>query len=100
MNNSFYSFLGLAVRAGKVLSGEEIVLKELRKKTVYLVLVSDDASPNTRKKVQDKCTFYQIPWRTAGSRDQLGQAMGKEQRVIAGIGDKGFAEKMISLLDD
>jgi len=44
------SLLGLAFKAGKIVSGEEPVLKEIRAGQAKLVLLSKDASSNTSKK--------------------------------------------------
>lgn len=51
MNNSRWaSLLGLAQRAGKVVSGEGLVVKEVQRGKAQLVLLSEDASANTEKK--------------------------------------------------
>lgn len=44
------SLLGLANRAGKIISGEELAVKEIRTGRAKLVLLSKDASENTIKK--------------------------------------------------
>ncbi|WP_209122347.1 YlxQ family RNA-binding protein [Alkalihalobacillus sp. BA299] len=97
--NKWLSLLGLAARARKIVSGEELVIKEIRKRQVQLVIVSTDASEGTTKKVNDKCNFYNTPIRVTGTRDVLGQAIGKRERVVLGVIDQGFANKLISLID-
>ncbi|MFV8827190.1 YlxQ family RNA-binding protein [Alkalihalobacterium sp. APHAB7] len=97
--NKWLSLLGLAARARKIVSGEELVIKEVRKKQVYLVIVSTDASEATEKKLNDKCSFYNTPIRMTGTRELLGQAIGKRERVVLGVIDQGFAKKLISLID-
>lgn len=42
--------LGLATRARKVVTGEELVIKEIQKGNAKLVILSSDASQNSRKK--------------------------------------------------
>ena len=44
--------LGLATRARKTISGEELVVKEIRSKKAKLVLLASDASQNTAKKIK------------------------------------------------
>ena len=44
------SLVGLANRAGKIISGEELFVKEIRNGKAKLVLLSADASANTTKK--------------------------------------------------
>ncbi|KIL50512.1 hypothetical protein KP77_18870 [Jeotgalibacillus alimentarius] len=94
------SLLGLATRAGKVISGEELVIKEVRNSKAKLVLLSEDASANTTKKVTDKASFYKVPVRMVKDRYLLGQLIGKDARVTVAVLDKGFADKLISLLDE
>ena len=53
------SFLGLANRARKIISGEELVLKEVRSGKAKLVLLSEDASANTTKRIIDKTHVLQ-----------------------------------------
>ncbi|MRX70633.1 YlxQ family RNA-binding protein [Bacillus lacus] len=100
MNNQpWFSLLGLANRARKVVSGEELVIKEVRQSRAKLVILSEDASDNTAKKVTDKCHFYQVPLVKVEDRYTLGQAIGKDARVTVAIVDQGFAAKLRSLLD-
>lgn len=94
------TLLGLANRARKIISGEELVLREIKNKKAKLVILSNDASFNTSKKVRDKCTYYQVPFRFVQSRVQLGHAIGKEERVVVAILEEGFAKKLTSLLDE
>lgn len=92
--------LGLATRARKVITGEELVVSEVRSGKARLVMVAEDASQNTKKKLRDKCHTYKIDFREFSNRYELGHAIGKEQRVVIAIMDSGFAKKMVSLLDE
>lgn len=101
MNHSNWSqFLGLANRARKVISGEELVIKEVKNGRAKLVLLTKDASANTHKKITDKCRFYDVPVRLVENRNVLGQAIGKEQRVVVAVTEKGFASKLQAMLDE
>ncbi len=42
------SFLGLATRAGKIVSGDDSTLLDLKKGKVNLILIAEDASNNTK----------------------------------------------------
>jgi ribosomal protein L7Ae-like RNA K-turn-binding protein len=97
--NQWVSLLGLANRARKIISGEELSLKEIRSRKAKLVLVSKDASANTVKKITDKCRSYDVPFRMIENREVLGHAIGKEARVVVAILDGGFAKKLLTLLD-
>lgn len=91
--------LGLAVGARKLITGEELVVKEI-KKNAKLVIISSDASDNTMKKIQDKCKFYNVELHVFGTRYDLGHATGKETRVVLAITDDGFAKKLSGLLNE
>jgi len=92
MTHKALSRLGLAQRAGKLVSGEDGVLKAIRRGQARLVILAEDASENTRKKVADKCQSYGIPLLTGFSRQALGSAAGKHERVMFAITDQGFAD--------
>lgn len=93
------SLLGLANRARKIISGEELTVKEIRSGRAKLILLSADASANTTKKITDKCKSYEIPFKLVDNRSILGQAIGKEARVVVAVLDEGFARKLLTLLD-
>ncbi|MEW9050706.1 MAG: YlxQ family RNA-binding protein [Neobacillus sp.] len=97
--NQWMSLLGLANRARKIISGEELSVKEIRNGKAKLILLSADASANTTKKITDKCKSYEVPYKLVEDRHLLGQAIGKEARVVVAVLDDGFAKKLVSLLD-
>ncbi|WP_170008728.1 YlxQ family RNA-binding protein [Bacillus fonticola] len=99
-DEAWMSLLGLAYRARKVVSGEELVIGEVRKRKVSLVLLSSDASENTVKKVTNKCTSYGVPLRRVADRESLGNAIGKPARVVVGVTDKGFGDSLCKRLDE
>ncbi|MBP3038369.1 YlxQ family RNA-binding protein [Bacillaceae bacterium Marseille-Q3522] len=97
--NQWMSLLGIANRARRLISGEELTVKEIRNGKAKLILLAADASANTYKKITDKCKFYQVPYRHVDNRFQLGHAIGKDARVVVCILDDGFAKKILALLD-
>ncbi|OLS42109.1 YlxQ family RNA-binding protein [Bacillus sp. MRMR6] len=97
--NQWMSLLGLANRARKIISGEELSVKEIRNGKAKLILLSADASANTTKKITDKCKSYEVPYKLVEDRYLLGRAIGKEARVVVAVLDDGFAKKLVSLLD-
>jgi ribosomal protein L7Ae-like RNA K-turn-binding protein len=94
MKSKFLSQLGLTMRAGKLVTGDEGVFKAIRSGEAKLVIIAEDASENTSKKFQDKCQFYGIPLMQMGSKVELGGSIGKEMRVILGVLDGGFAQML------
>lgn len=102
MNNEdkLFNLLGLAMRARKLVTGEELVINEVRNKKCKLVILANDAGPNTMKTVTNKCNSYHVPLIQYGSRYELGYAIGKAERVTIGVLDAGFAKSIQVLIRD
>lgn len=86
--------LGLATKAGKVVSGEFMTEKAIRDKSAELVIVAVDASKNTKKKFSNSCAFYKVPYAEFSDKITLGNAIGKEFRASLAVTDRGFAASM------
>ena len=84
--------LGLALRAKKLLSGTDMVIEAIRKGQIYLVIVAEDASDNTKKMMQDKTTYYKVPLIIKHKMADLSNAIAKKNRAVIGITDAGFAK--------
>lgn len=100
LEQQIINFLGLATRARKTVTGEELVIREVRRQQAKLVILANDASANTEKKVNDKCASFNVDLVVFGNRYDLGNAIGKEARVVIAIMDQGFAKKMASLINE
>lgn len=97
--NKVLSLIGLAMKAGKIASGEFSTEKEVKTGYAELVIVAEDASDNTKKKFQNMCEFYEVPIYFYGDKDTLGHAMGKEFRASLAVTDPGFAKGIAKHLD-
>lgn len=86
--------IGLARRAGKLVSGEFCTEKEVKTGRAQLVILAEDASFNTKKKFQNMCDFYEVPICFYKDKDTLGHAMGKEFRASLAILDEGMAKEI------
>lgn len=95
-----YSLLGLAMRAGKLVSGDDTTLMELKKGYIKLVIIADDASKNTQKLFKDKSSFRNVKYVNFSTKLQLGLAIGKAPRAVLGIKDSGFANKLKELMEE
>ena len=93
------SMFGLAARAGRIASGEFQTETAVKAGTARLVIVAEDASDNTKKLFQDKCSFYKVPVITLGTKEELGHAIGKEFRASLAILDDGFAEAVMKKIN-
>lgn len=95
----FLNMLGIATKAGKVVSGEFSTEKAVKEGRAFLVLVAADASNNTQKLFTDKCSFYEVPVVICSSKEELGHAIGKMSRASIAITDEGLARAIAKYFD-
>ena len=96
MSNKIYSFIGLIQKSGKLSSGDDTVEIDIKKGRSRLLLIAGDASDNTKNKFENSAKFYKIPFMYYGTKGELGSAIGKSERSVASINDKGFADAFAS----
>ena len=92
------SLLGIAQKAGKVVSGSFLCEKAIKSRQARFVIIAGDAQKNTVSTISNKCAFYNIPFEFYGNKDTLGHAIGKEERSCAAVTDQGFADSISKLL--
>ncbi len=97
--NKILSLLGLAMKAGKIASGEFATEKAVKTGKGYLVVVSEEASDNTKKKFSNMCHFYQVPIAYLGTKEELGKTIGKEFRASLAVLDENFTKAILQQLD-
>ena len=100
MQDRILALLGIAARAGKIVSGGFSAEEAVTSRKARLVIIAKDAKNNTIKKFTDKCSFYKIPVCFYGSKDTLGHAVGREDRACVAVTDRGLAESIERLLED
>lgn len=89
MNQKLLNLLGLATKAGCLVSGEDIVLDAIRKKQAKIVFIANDSSENTFDKFNKKCFFYNIELNSLLNEEQISHSIGKTRKIIA-VTDTGF----------
>lgn len=97
--NKALSLIGLATKAGKVITGTEMCEKNLGNDKIKLLIVSCDASDSTKKQLSDKCTYLNKKHIEFSTKAELGKYTGKEQRAVIGITDLGFANKLLEIIE-
>ncbi len=88
------SMLGLAQKSGKIVSGTNLVTGELKRKAAArsLVIVADDASAETVRKIRSAADRSNAEIKEFQSREELGKATGKGLRSVLMVIDSGFAK--------
>ena len=93
------NLLGLAMRARQVILGEELILKALRTSENALLLLATDCGNNIKKKVHNKANTYQAHLIEEFTTDELSRALGKNNRKLVLVTDKGFIEKFLEYMN-
>lgn len=96
--NKIYNMIGLAFKAGKVVAGEDAVRKSIRSGKVKLLVISEDASENTRKRFSNAAEFYKVEKVLWGSKVQMGMSIGKGERSVIGITDENFCKSLKGMM--
>jgi hypothetical protein len=90
MGKRIGSYLALANKAGKVVSGSDMVMEMIRKRKAGFVFVATDISPEIGVKVVDLSKRYEVPHVAIFEKDHLGALIGKGLRSAAAIEKSGF----------
>ncbi|HBT49378.1 MAG: Ribosomal protein HS6-type [Caldanaerobacter subterraneus] len=89
-NDRFHSILGLAKKAGKLVSGSYSVEKYLKTRKVFLVVIAEDFSKRSSEKFIKLCEDKKVPYLVYSNKRDLGRAIGREIVGIIAITDEGF----------
>lgn len=99
MNDKLLSLLGLCRRAGKLTIGCDSVIESVNCGETQLVLFVSNASQNTRKtvlnSVADKVKIITLNH----DKETVSASLGR-LCAVAGVNDKGFAKKLLQLLEN
>lgn len=93
------NLLGLAMRARKITVGEEFVLKEITRSPKSVVFLAADSGANITKKVNDRALNNEFTLITHLTSDQLSKAIGKQNRRLILVNDRGFCKKFLEYLN-
>lgn len=96
--DSVLSLISIAKKAGKIAAGEFQTENAVRSGKAGLVIISEEASDNTKKKFRNMCTFYKVPVFYYGSKEQLGAAIGCEFRASLAVTDAGLSDSIMKKL--
>ena len=97
--NRALSLLGLAMKAGQLVSGEFLTEKAVKSMKATLVIVAEDASDNTKKMFTNMCTYYEVPLYFWGKKEDLGACIGREYRAAVALTDPGFRDAVVKQIE-
>ena len=91
MRDKIISYMGFAKKSGNLVSGSNTCIFSIKKKKVRLLLITEDASENTKKKMTHEAESGNVPVRIFGESEKLSRAVGESGRTVFGITDGNFA---------
>ncbi len=100
MNKRLLSMFSICQKAGKMASGDFAVEKALQDGSALYVIISKDASENTKKKFENKAFYYNIESVVYGETQILSHSIGKVNRTVFAILDEGFYNKIKQYIED
>ena len=92
MNRKVISYLGFAKKSGNLLTGVNTCSFAMAKGKVKLMVLAEDISENSRKKIMKEIRKYGVNHIEYGNSEELSHAVGASGRNVFAICDKGFAE--------
>ena len=96
--DALLNMLGLAARAGAVITGTERVREAARSGSLHYVLVASDASDNSRDKLLPLLDARRIAYAVVYDRAALGGAVGRAPLSALGITETKLARRVKELL--
>ncbi len=97
INNKVLGLLGLSSKAGKVMSGTDMVLEGIKRRKVKLVIVAEDAAERTVKNMTYACGEY-VKVERYGKIEEISKAIGKQNRAVIAITDKNLADAILKVI--
>jgi predicted RNA-binding protein YlxR (DUF448 family) len=93
------SYLALANKAGKIVSGSDMVLEAMRKgKNIGLTIIAGDVSSEIGEKIAGVAAREGIPCFRILDKDRIGGLLGKGLRSVVAIEAGGFVPPLVKEL--
>lgn len=92
MNPKVATMIGFAKRSGNLANGFTAVSIHLKKRKAKLVIVSEDISEDSKRKIVNLCKAAGTTYYAHGTRDEIGRAIGRDESTVIAILDKKFAK--------
>lgn len=84
-------YLGLAKKAGAVVTGSHTCTVNMKKSGIRLLIITQDMAENGKKKIVRTAEHTGTPYAFWGSSEDLSRITGTAGRFVFGITDERFA---------
>ena len=94
MKNKVLSLMGFAKKSGNLVSGVNTCSFNIAKGKVKLVILAEDISENSEKKIMKDVRKYGVDHIKYGAAEELSHATGAEGRSVFAVLDGNFADAL------
>lgn len=98
--NKLYSMLGIGNRARLIVLGETGCIQSIKRRNSKLIILSQDASDNTKKRIINLCEKNNIRYYIIGKKAEYGDALGKGLSSIISVTDFKFSEAIVKIIKE
>lgn len=99
MRKKVDSYLGFAAKSKNLLTGYHTCLHAVKQKKLKLLILSENLSENTIKKLSRLSNESDIQVRIYGKSEELSNATGNQEKGVFGITDVNLAEAILKEID-
>lgn len=97
--NKVFSYLGFAARSRNLITGYNTCMMSMTKRKIKLLILTEELSENTIKKMLQQCNKTKTEYRIFGNAGELSQITGKDGAGVFGVTDRHFAEIICKEID-
>ena len=94
------NLISIATKAGKVKTGEFLTTKTLQEGLGHLVVIAEDTSEKSTKRLMGISENYGCQSIIYGTKEELGKFTGKKEKSVIIITDKGLADAILKKIDN
>ena len=96
MKKKVISYLGFAKKSGNLVSGVNTCAFAMAKRKVKLMILAEDISENSEKKIMKEIRKYGVPFVKYGNSDELSHAVGTSGRSVFAVCDDNFSKVILN----
>lgn len=97
MKDKFLSFLSIAKKAGMIVEGYNKCEVAIKSSKIYLVIIADEFSPNSKKKFTKYCLDKRIELIQGVSEEELSLCLGSANLKIVCVKDESMSKNLLTL---
>ena len=91
--NKALNTIGICKCANKISYGETLI-KDIKNHNIDIVVICEDTSDNSKKKIIDKCSYYKCEYVVMFTQEEMKKIISRNDPVSAvGIKDSNLAKK-------